>query len=329
MSNSWQIQTIWNETLLVQQEERKYEPRDIIWASEIGSPFIDRWLKMKAIVPTNPYTPRQLRLFEAGRIFEWIVERVLRKAGLLIDTQQKAHFRPQDYPEDYGTLLGVWGRTDMEGGGKPDYQKAIEFIKEDKLPGSLEGIALKIIERFQELYSDGLENLILEIKSVNSLAFWAHIEELMKAYTHHRLQLYTYLRYFKKNGKIIYISRDDLSIQEVNISWEDKELEKLWFEDIKQITHYYITNTQPPKEPNIIWNEKKQEWEINKWKVGRSQFLTFLTGYKTSEEWEEVAGKEARKRNREFKGKEELDWYRKKYKNEYRKAKKEVDEIEE
>ena len=328
MENKWSITEIWNETLLIQQGERKYEPRDIIWASEIGSPFIDRWLKMNATPVTNPYLPRTLRIFEAGHLFEWIVERVLRKTGLLIDTQQKAYFRPEDYPPEYGNLLGVWGRYDIEAGGKPDYQKALEFIKNDKLPSLLESIAIKIIEKFQTIYPDGLENLILEVKSVNSLAFWAHLEELMQAYKHHRMQLYTYMRYFKKDGKIIYISKDDLTIQEVNLSWQDNELANLWQDDITKMTYYHKENVQPPKEPNIVFNERKQEWEINKWKVGRSQFLTLLTGYKTPEEWEEVVQKEVRKKNRELKCDEELKYFRKKYKDEFRKTKKEIEETE-
>lgn len=325
---NWSIQKIWNETLLTQQDSRKYEPRDIIWASEIGSPFIDRWLKMRAIPFTNPYDVRKLRVFEAGHLFEWIVERVLRKAGILIDTQQTAYFRPSDYPSQYKDLLGVWGRYDMEGGGKPNYQQAMDLIKQDKLPISLEQVAVKIIEKFSQLYPHGLKNLICEVKSTHSLAFWAHLEELKEAYLHHRLQLYTYLRFFGKDGKIIYISRDDLSIQEVDVNVEDTELEKLWFEDIKQISHYHKTNTQPPQEPDIIFDEKKQEWVVNKWRVGWSVFLTHLTGYKTFEEWEEAASKKARRANREFKNKEEIDYYRKKYKDEYRKIKKEEEVIE-
>ena len=78
----WSFFKIWNESL-EQREERPPKERQNLWASELGKSQVDVYLKMKGIAPTNPFSARSLRKFEAGNIWEWIVGLVLLRAGML------------------------------------------------------------------------------------------------------------------------------------------------------------------------------------------------------------------------------------------------------
>jgi hypothetical protein len=49
----WSFYQIWNESL-EKDKSRELKERNTIWASELGGAMIDRYLKMKAIKPTNP-----------------------------------------------------------------------------------------------------------------------------------------------------------------------------------------------------------------------------------------------------------------------------------
>ncbi|HNV61391.1 MAG TPA: hypothetical protein PKN54_00440 [Candidatus Cloacimonas acidaminovorans] len=308
----WQIKILWNESLKLTRSERG--ARDYIYASDIGKPFLDRYYSMIGEPITNPFDTRILRVFEAGNLFEWVVKRVLIRAGLLLDYQKPCLIEPKG-------LLKVSGRLDFIAGGKPDWDKIQQQIKQEEyLPENLSRLSEQLVFELSKAYPNGLPECIPEVKSVHSLAFWAHLESLKKAYPHHRLQTYSYMKSEGLPGKVLYISKDDLCLEEVDIEYPNKELEDAWMEDVSKMTHYFTKRIVPPREPDIIFSEEKQEWVVN-WKVGRSLWLSKITGM-TREDWEPYAEKLARKKNKEFKGAEEIAFYRKAYKDEYRKKNK-------
>src|SRR3990167_6044044 len=141
---SWSFSKIWNRSL-EQRVEKPLEPRDRIWASELGGAYIDRYLKMKGEKPSNPFDSRSLRKFEAGRIFEWIVEMVLVRAGILISKQDWVDFQ-------YPVLLKVTGKMDHLAGGKPDYEKARSQVETEFLPEFIKRASLAVVNYFAGEY---------------------------------------------------------------------------------------------------------------------------------------------------------------------------------
>jgi len=51
INNGWSVQGIWNEELTLGRKDRVLEPRDHIWASELGKSHYERYLKMTGVAP--------------------------------------------------------------------------------------------------------------------------------------------------------------------------------------------------------------------------------------------------------------------------------------
>src|SRR5882757_11547882 len=135
---SWSVFEVWNQSLLV-RPEREPQTRDYVWASEIGGAMIDRYLKMNGVAPSNPPNIRSLRKFAAADIFEWLVGFVLRRAGILIDGQEKLSFQ-------YPGLLRVSGKLDFLAGGLPDWERAKADIEQIGLPPMLDTASQAIVK---------------------------------------------------------------------------------------------------------------------------------------------------------------------------------------
>jgi len=275
---SWSFAGIWNRSLEV-RDERPLKKRDVIWASEIGGAYIDRYLKMNAIVPSNPFDPRSLRKFEAGRIFEWIVEMVLVRAGLLISKQD---WIPYQYPN----LLQVNGKLDHLAGGTPDYEKSREILEKTTLPEFIKKAAIAVVDSLAESHPSGLEHIILEIKSVGSLMFHRY-DTYRKADNKHELQIFHYLKGVDMpEGHIIYISKDDLCLTEIGVFKDTERLENAYRGDIEAMTYYIQNKEMPPKEPEITFDEITGRFSSN-WKIAYSSYLTQIYGFKNQAEFDE------------------------------------------
>ncbi|GIW70269.1 MAG: hypothetical protein KatS3mg101_1016 [Patescibacteria group bacterium] len=120
---SWSFYSLWNEGILETRKERKNEPRHHIWASELGKSFIDVFLTLKGEEPSNDFTETALRKFEAGNIWEKILEVVLVKSGVLIQSQEYVTY-------EIDGCLPVTGRLDFLGGGKINKEKAMKKLKD-------------------------------------------------------------------------------------------------------------------------------------------------------------------------------------------------------
>ena len=96
----WAFEQIWNDSLT--PVERNPEPRERIFASELGGAMIDRFLKMKGVAYSTPPNMRSLRKFQAGVYWEWVISLVLKRAGLIISQQDRLEYA-------YDGLLPVSG----------------------------------------------------------------------------------------------------------------------------------------------------------------------------------------------------------------------------
>lgn len=268
----WSFYDIWNESLQEGKPNKPLEIRNKIWASEMGGAYIDRFLKMTAIPMTNPPNPRSLRKFEAGNIWECIVGYVLKRAGILQSRQDWIQYK-------YEGLLPVSGKLDYIAGGNPDYDKAIFTINKefDWLPEFIGRATKNIVLRLKERFPNGLEDIILEIKSCSSFMFEKY-ESKNSADPKHRLQAFHYLKC--KNmpeAHIVYISKDDARIVEIEIA-NPSSVEEEYKKDINNISNYILNNQRPPLENFIIFDKDFGTFSAN-FKVGYSNYLTMLYGF--------------------------------------------------
>lgn len=260
---NWNLQQLWNECVYSQQ--RALEPRDYCYASEIGQPLVDRYLKMKAVTPTNPPNMRSLRKFEAGNLVEWVVRYVLERAGLINNTQERVMV-------EYPGMLRVSGRLDFLAGGKIDIERAKQDITSSHLPESIQASSLYIAEKLYEKFGDKeLEKKVLEIKSCSSFVM-DMMEKTEKPIKHHRLQLFHYMKGLNLNGELVYICKDDLRM--MCFQYEPSgELEAEYIADLNAITHYFTSNIRPPLERHIVVEDGKFKKNFG---IEYSNYLKFL-----------------------------------------------------
>jgi len=288
----WSFSQVWNTSIEKGKTDRKLAPRDYIYASEVGGAFIDRYYKMKGVAYTNPPNMRSLRKFEAGNIFEWIVELILKRAGILINSQEHLDYQ-------YPNLLKVSGRLDHLAGGKPDWEKAQVEMEGLSLPDIFKRATNEIIEYLSKTYPYGLETLVLEVKSVSSFMFESYLRT-GEANLGHKLQLYHYLK--AKNlpeGHIIYICKDDCRMLELGV-FNPSPIEEIYKKDIETMTKYFNDDLEPPKEELLTFDEDSLRFSYN-WKVGYSVYLTKIYGFKEQMEYQDMFSPVASKWNRVFK----------------------------
>lgn len=306
------LEDMWNEILVSTRKNRNIEPRTHIWATEIGKNFYERYLKMQGVKPTREIEERVLRKFAAGEIFEELIGQYLSKIGLVQSAQEHIVIPETDQH------LKVSGKIDYVA-GMPNWDEATKAVvgeneNIDDLDFSQQ-VLLKLITEMKEKYPNGLSDVIFEIKTINSMVFWAKKDYLNEAYPFHIMQIYTYLKY--KNlpeGHIVYLSKDDLTIKEMVVRYPDEKLEKLWNDDVLAMTNYIRTETEPPKPASVIFdprghyafqkNKVKYKcagmWKEN-WEVKFSQYFDMVTGFDTEEEWLNSLKPEISARNKELK----------------------------
>ena len=277
----WSFYQLWNESLEEGRPEKPLMPREKIWASEMGGSYIDRFLKMTAVIPSNPYNPRSLRKFEAGNIWETIVGYVLKRAGILQDRQKWIQYQ-------YPGLLPVSGKLDFIAGGKPDYDKALATINVEFnwLPEFISRATVNIIKQLKTQFPDGLANIILEIKSCSSFMYEKY-EKNNEADPKHKLQAFHYLKCENMpEAHIVYISKDDARLLEIGVL-NPSLIENIYKNDIETMTRYIKANERPPLEKCIVFDKLFGSFSAN-WKVGYSNYLTMLYGLKNQKEFDDL-----------------------------------------
>lgn len=263
--NNWTIAEIWNSSL--EKSDRQIEPRERLYASELGGSLIDRWYKLRGEQYTNPPNSRSMRKFMAGDIWEWIIKQVLIKCGIQFTQQDRVWL-------EYPNMLPISGKIDFIAGGKIDYDEVLKNLEEEDIPDFIKNPAKSIVETFKEKYPDGLEQKIIEIKSVGSFVFESLLEQ-DNPRTHHMLQGAVYHLVKKIPTDIVYVCRDDCRLLQYNIDEIVQGLEIDLKKDLEQITYYHKNNIEPPKEPLILFEGK---FKTN-WKVQYSPYLSKLYSY--------------------------------------------------
>lgn len=272
MENNWTIADVWNSS--IEKRDRDIEPRDHLWASEIGGSVIDRWHKLKGTPYTNPPNSRSMRKFMAGDIWEWIIKTVLIRAGIPYKTQERVRV-------EYDGLLAITGKVDFVVGGSINYQQALDRLEQEDIPDFIKTPVRAIIDDFSVKYPEGIPEKNIEVKSVSSYMFEKILKD-NKPLSHHLLQATIYKLSSNRTTDILYVSRDDCRLMQFNIDHVTNEVEKLIKQDLEQITKFYRDDIEPPKEELISFNN--DTFSLN-WKIQYSPYLSMLYTY-------EVDGKE-------------------------------------
>ena len=317
IKKKWSVMEIWNNQLTFGRSERPMVARERVWASEIGKDLYERYLKMTGVKPDIDFDERTLRKFAAGNFFERIIGFVLIAAGLL-KADNKWHNISED--EEH---LEVSVKPDFIAGGKPDWAK----VKEDLLDNPffevmpvLQRISEALVNHLAENNPEGMEDVVYEIKSINSMVFWAKKDYLMDAYPHHIMQLFTGMKATGiSEGRLLYISKDDLTTAEFIISLDDPMLNVKYEADVKAITLAIRTKTPPPKPEEIVFDTRKKiRFQYNKkkyvingcytenWEIGWSNYLPTITGFKTADEWKNSIKPKMKEMNDEIKEKAKI-----------------------
>jgi len=259
--DTWSVQKIWND--ITEVEKREPKVRDYISFGNIGKDdYWSRFMKMKGIPESNPFEGRVIRIFQAGETFHDLVKGVFRSAGIYIFSQDDLNEKGErDWSEIPATKtqLKQFGAFDILVGGKPDLEKAMRWIETSDMTEFQKDKAIKIAEYFSDKFPNGLKPMIYEIKSINSQAFWGKKNYLHEAYPHHRHQLFGYLKANHKNpemlkrveeagikvdsideGRLLYISKDDLVMAEFPISIYNESLIASYKNDIDTMSGYIL-----------------------------------------------------------------------------------------
>lgn len=277
----WSLSKIWNKAL-EQSNEKVVESRDRIYASELGRSDIDIFYKMMGEIPTNPPNERSQRKFHAGDLYEWFVFLILKKCGVLIKKQESIKNQIEG-------CVPVSGRLDFIAGGKPNYdegQKKIdELIAELEMPPLFHQVTKNFIDILKAEYPDGLDEKVLEVKSVATFGF-DKVEKTNKPLAGHDLQLFHYAAGLQMEGSLCYISREDLRMYEIPILPHDQKLQKRYTEKVERVSKYYQENQLPPAEEVILFDEDTGKFSKN-FNVEYSPFLTKIYGIERPDQYDE------------------------------------------
>ena len=184
----------------------------------------------------------------------------------------------------------VSGRLDFIAGGMPDYengQKEIDrLIEELEMPPLFHKITKNFIEILKNEYPQGLDEKVLEVKSVATFGY-DKVESTGKALTGHDLQNFHYARGLNMEGSLCYISRDDLRMMEIPILPDDQSLLDRYKEKVERVSKFYYAKEMPPIEPLVLFDEEVCKFSRN-FNVQYSPFLTKLYGIERPDVYEDM-----------------------------------------
>ena len=267
-TREWHLKDLLSE-LMGATDQSELAPRQTIWASDLGKPYIDRWLQMKGVPYSNPPSGETLMTFFLGKQIEIGIGEMLTRCGIAFRAQERVEVLVED-------CLPVVGRPDLIA-AVADWQAVADYVEQeldghDVHDGYPELAPVRrLLSSWQARYPQGLPCAVFEIKSLNSYAFRHHRgkEGVANAYPHHHLQLYTYMRGLGlEEGHLLYIARDTGWIEEV-VLHPTPELEQAWLEDVTQMSAYIVEDRRPPLEPLTV-NGK------DNWRVRYSRYRDYL-----------------------------------------------------
>lgn len=279
----WTIDVVW-QNVFNNLEDRPIESRKYLYASELGKSFTEVFFKLKGEKFTNPPTIAASQKMEAGKLQEMTIKYILRRAGLLRQYQGVVKVQTE-------LFLPVSGKLDFVAGGHIDLAHAEDFtlltkvlFEELSMPYVYQRIADSVLRNIDALKEEGanevdLHTYIYDAKSVSSFV-WDMVAGENKVRPYDVLQVFHYLHGKKMDiGKVAYINRDDLRMLELPV-YNDVTNYGLYRDWLEAITHYYMSDEQPPLEPLILFSPETGRFSKNTFGVEWNHYLTRLYGFK-------------------------------------------------
>lgn len=142
--------------------------------------------------------------------------------------------------------------------GKRDEAWFLSFIPDVEEQIRVEDKELDISGRIDAKVGD----LLLEIKTKHSRAFWWMINRKQGADRHHQYQLWTYLYLLNlPKGELVYISRDDRAIQRFPVFLSDEGLKAEVMNEISILNNAWSKKIPPePLTDPADWRVKYCRW---------------------------------------------------------------------
>jgi len=264
---------------------RTPKKRDYVRSSEIGGAFINTYLSMRGVAPTQRKDPRGLFGMSVGNSVEYGITNGLVKAGL-------ARVPDSERPVILETpgLLTVHGREDLViEVADWDTQKAkVQALRDMGRVDDHQAHELEImLAQWQERRPGGLRRTIVDVKSKNDVAYLYAIGKrrdpkgglidipgfnVKEKNRDNLLQLLTYMKFYEcDNGAILLVNKnagmaakgDDKSMSarffdmaQIDLTADDPYINKEWTGWMQEMTYYHRNNIIPPL-------DKMEPWRID------------------------------------------------------------------
>jgi len=207
---SFSIQTLINDKLRKQEEQRQPKIQTTWHSSSLGSCLCGTYLARLGAKPDQPFDDRTLRVFTMGKkIEDWIIEIIKEQPDYESETQGRI----------LDEQLHLSGYYDLRIKNK---QTNKEFL--------------------------------YEIKSKHSRSFWYMDKQKQGAQDSHKMQLWSYLYVTGiEEGRIIYVSKDDLAVLEYPVFRNDKQLEEQVLNQLEILNKAWELKLPPLPAPEGSW----------------------------------------------------------------------------
>lgn len=227
------------------------------WATDLNSCLRGAFYRRKGLLPTKLIPLERMGIMEVGKIVEgWIVDKVKQTGNLLFE---QLRVESKDY----------------ETSGKVDL-----------------------------LIDEGGRPVVYEIKSINSYSF-KFKKKSRQPQPQHRLQALFYVWQLRERGhpdlpqvdfsdtqgRIIYVSRDDVSRVIIPVEYSPKIVEEIK-EQLRVLNWAWKNDQLPPVPEPVIWDEERSAWTVN-WVCDYCAYHELCAG----RDWRDKAVQEVKERN--------------------------------
>ena len=227
------------------------------WATDLNSCLRGVFYRRKGLPPTSVISPDRMGIMEVGKIVEgWIVDKV-KQSGKLVAEQLRV-----EAPE-------------YEASGKVDL-----------------------------ILDEGGRPILYEIKSTNSFSFKYKVKN-KEPQPQHKLQTLFYLWRLRSHGhpeishidlsnlegRIIYVSRDDLSRLIIPVDYSENAVKPI-ISQLEILNSSWKKDELPPVPESVVYDGERGKWTIN-WVCDFCSYHELCAG----RDWRILAEREVKERN--------------------------------
>jgi hypothetical protein len=235
--NDFSIQSVLQKA--VQPKENR--PKTSWWASDMGKCLSGAFYARQGI-PQAPIDDRTLRVFSIGSHFEkWVIDNIKEAGWEGVEFSQPDTFRLTEFD------LSV--RPDLvctfEGGGSKPWRNCEPCSK------SRHDQCDRTCDCKHQDHKP--RKIVYEIKTVHSKKFWWMEKKGEGADRHYLMQLWWGMKAVGADeGRLIYLSKDDLAIAEFPLFITDPDISKACLHDISVLNEAWKTQKAPTPQPDMI-----------------------------------------------------------------------------